>query len=369
MTTIDRWLVEPLPKNVARAIERLASAPGVVRIAVMPDVHLAEHVCVGTVLGTDEVVYPQGVGGDIGCGVAAVRLTAGADALASTETADELLAELRQRVPAIRHRQARAAELLPLSDPGLQRRVARDARVQLGTLGRGNHFVELQADDEERLWLTVHTGSRGLGPAVRDHHLALASGSKRAARLVGLAVDGPGADYVHDADVAIDYARRNRRAIAENIAPALTAMLGADIEWDTWFENAHDSVRRETHGGQPLWVHRKGASPAGENERGIIPGSMGTASFHVVGRGCAAAMCSSSHGAGRRLRRGEAARAFSVRELARQMRGVHYEHGLAPRLRDEAPLAYKDIAAVMRAQRELVRIVRRLRPVLAYKAG
>jgi tRNA-splicing ligase RtcB len=128
-------------------------------------------------------------------------------------------------------------------------------------------------------------------------------------------------------------------------------------------------VRQEVHDGRTLWVHRKGASSAHDGEPGLIPGSMGSPSFHVEGRGCATALCSSSHGAGRRRPRGVAARTITVRDLERSLTGVFFERDLAPRLCDEAPDAYKDIGAVMRAQRELVRVVRRLRPVLAYKGA
>jgi tRNA-splicing ligase RtcB len=366
MTSVHHWLCEPLPKAVAQALERLAAARGVCHVAVMPDVHLAEHVCVGTVLGTDGWLYPQAVGGDIGCGMAAVRLAADAGALADEDAAGRLFAALRDAVPAVRQRRPRDVALDDLSDAALQRRVRRDVAVEFGTLGRGNHFLEVQADEQGQLWLMVHSGSRALGPAIAAHHLA--RGERAGGGLVALAADGPGREYLRDVDVALAFARQNRRAIAEAAAGALATALTVDVEWATWIDAAHNFVRRERHGAGELWVHRKGASPAGAGEPGIIPGSMGTRSFHVEGRGCAAALCSSSHGAGRRLPRGVAARTIAVRELESQLRAVFFERALAPRLRDEAPAAYKDIGAVMRAQHELVRVVRTLRPVLAYKA-
>ena len=128
-------------------------------------------------------------------------------------------------------------------------------------------------------------------------------------------------------------------------------------------------MRREEHEGEPLWVHRKGAISARDGEPGIIPGSMGAPSFHVQGRGCARSLCSSSHGAGRCMARGVARQRISARKLHEQMDGVWFDHRLAERLRDEAPGAYKDIGAVMRAQRELTRVIRRLRPRLVLKGG
>ncbi len=367
MTVVHRWLAEPLPKAVAQALDRLAAARGVVHVAVMPDVHLAEHVCVGTVVGTDEWLYPQAVGGDIGCGMAAVRIAAGSDVIADEAAAERLFAALRQRVPAVRQPRPQDAPLGVLSDPQLQRRVLRDARIEFGTLGRGNHFLEVQADEHDQLWLMVHSGSRAVGPAIQSHHLA--RGEPVGKGFVALAAAGSGKEYLHDVKEALGFAQRNRRAIAEGAAVGLREALGVELAWPTWFDVTHNFVRRETHAGRELWVHRKGASPADEGEPGIIPGSMGSRSFHVEGRGRTDALRSSSHGAGRKLARGEAARTISVRDLERELRSVFFERELAPRLRDEAPGAYKDIGAVMRAQRDLVRVVRTLRPVLAYKGA
>jgi tRNA-splicing ligase RtcB len=364
---VHRWLAAPLSPDVARALERLAAAPGVRHVAVMPDVHLAEHVCVGTVLGTDGTLYPQAVGADIGCGIAALRLDAPPDALADERAAERVFVALRERVPAMRQRAPRELELPALSDAALQRRVQRDLRVELGTLGRGNHFLELQCDEHGGAWLMVHTGSRALGPAVREHHLA--RGDPVGKRLVALRGADAVRAYVHDHDVAIAFARANRRAIAAAAADALRAAAGITADWTTWVDTVHDFVRCERHGGAELWVHRKGASSAAAGEPGLVPGSMGTASFHVEGRGHADALCSSAHGAGRRLPRGEAMRAVSARALERELRGVFFERELAARLCDEAPSAYKDIGAVMRAQRDLVRVVRRLQPVLSYKGA
>jgi len=356
MTAIHRWLAEPLPRAVAQALERLAAAPGVRHVAVMPDVHLSEHVCVGTVVGTEDRIYPQAVGADIGCGMAAVRLHGSASVLADAAAAERTFVALRRHVAVIRrtHAQDVAVEL---SDPALTRSVQRDARIELGTLGRGNHFLELQVYAGEQLWLMVHSGSRAVGQAVLRHHLE--RGERKGSGLVALIADGPdGCAYRHDVARALDYAAANRRAIAEGAAMALGEVLSIGVDWQTWFDCAHNFVAREQHEGVGLWVHRKGAIAARDGQPGIIPGSMGSRSFHVEGRGCAAALCSSSHGAGRRMARGEAARRITVRDVERDLRGVWFEQDRAAALRDEAPAAYKDIGAVMRAQRELTKVVR-----------
>jgi tRNA-splicing ligase RtcB len=365
MTIVHRWLGEPMPRDVARAIERLAEARGVVHVAVMPDVHLAEDVCVGTVVASDGVVYPQAVGGDVGCGMTAIRLGVTRGSLADERTAAEVFAALRARVPAMRQPRPHDVDLGALSSPDLARRVHRDARIEFGTIGRGNHFVEIQADEHDELWLAVHTGSRALGPAIAAHHLALGEAAGKG--LVALPVPGSGDDYLRDVEVALGYARASRRAIVDAAAGALQEAIGVDVHGSTLLDVAHNFVRRERHGDREWLVHRKGASSAREGEPGIVPGSMGSRSFHVVGRGNAESLCSSSHGAGRCLSRGDAARRITVRDLERDLRSVFFERALAPRLRGEAPSAYKDIGAVMRAQRDLVAIVRTLRPVLCYK--
>jgi tRNA-splicing ligase RtcB (3'-phosphate/5'-hydroxy nucleic acid ligase) len=146
-------------------------------------------------------------------------------------------------------------------------------------------------------------------------------------------------------------------------------VLGVAPGRDSEIACVHNFLRRETHSGTDLWVHRKGAISARAGEPGVVPGSMGTPTFHVVGRGSSRSLCSSSHGAGRAMSRGEARRKIGAGELRRQLRGVWFDERRADALRDEAPAAYKDIGRVMRAQSELTKIVRRLRPVLSYKGA
>ena len=218
-------------------------------------------------------------------------------------------------------------------------------RLELGTLGRGNHFLELQTDDAGALWLMLHSGSRAMGQAIRDHHLR---GARRGA--TGLSYldtdEEAGQAYLADLDWALRYADASRRVMAEVTAALLDEILGAVADWSTWLSCHHNHVRRETHDGGARWVHRKGAIPAADDEPGIIPGSMGTPSFHTRGRGHGPALCSSSHGAGRALSRTVARQTISRRDLLRQLDGVLYDHRRADQLRDEAPAAYKNIRAV-----------------------
>ncbi|MDB5356392.1 MAG: hypothetical protein JWN24_2845 [Phycisphaerales bacterium] len=371
---VRTWLADPLPTDVATAIDRIARTDDARRVAVMPDVHLAHEVCVGTVLATSRLIYPNAVGGDIGCGMAAMAFDASADLLRSEAHAARLLAALPRAVPAMRHA-SRAARTLPdllmrnsLSDPRLEAIRRRDGLVQFGTLGRGNHFLEFQSDEESRLWLMLHSGSRAIGQTVRDHHLAVATRS--ASGLAFLDSQSPaGLAYLADMEWSRAYASESRRAMALATADLMAELFGVRPINSSYFGCDHNHVRRETHLGEELWVHRKGACSAAVGEPGIIPGSMGTESFHVEGRGNPESLCSSSHGAGRAMSRDEARRKVTPRDLDRQLRGVWYDHRIAHALRDEAPAAYKDVRAVMRAQRDLTRIIRSLKPVLCYKSG
>ena len=371
---VRRWLVEPLPAEVEAALERVARSDDVRRVAVMPDVHLSADVCVGTVVATSHALYPNAVGGDIGCGVAALRFEGEAAALQDERLAAAVLAGLYQRIPTISHSRRggrslpRALEERTLSTGALDALKAREAPLQLGTLGRGNHFVELQADEGGSLWLMLHSGSRSIGQAIRDHHLGRCTAGRQGLRYLD-ARNEAGEDYLRDVHWAVDYAEASRQAMVEAVRDVVERTLGFQADTASFVSCHHNHVRREVHLGETLWVHRKGATPAGLREQGLIPGSMGTPSFHVEGRGCPEALGSSAHGAGRRLSRSEARRRISKGAVLRQLRGIWFDHRLADALREEAPLAYKEVGAVLRAQHELVRILRRLRPVLCFKGG
>jgi tRNA-splicing ligase RtcB (3'-phosphate/5'-hydroxy nucleic acid ligase) len=368
---VAAWLAAPLPADVARSIERLARIDDIERIALMPDVHLAEGVCVGTVVGSRTRIYPDAVGADIGCGMSAVAFI-GEWPVLDQPLAERIMTRLRSCVPASKHpnRCELPEELAPraASAPKLGRLLAHAGAAQLGTLGRGNHFLELQSDDSGALWLMVHSGSRALGPAVREHHLANAEVVGSGLRALDAESDA-GRAYLSDHDLALRYAAINRQLILSRAAAAVADVIELCVDPDSLVTCSHNFVRREEHDQQLLWVHRKGAISAREAEPGIIPGSMGSESYLVSGRGCARALASSSHGAGRAMNRTLARHQIGIAQLKREMADVWFDGALGDRLRDEAPSAYKPIAAVMRAQKPLTRILRRLRPRLVYKAG
>jgi tRNA-splicing ligase RtcB len=371
--TIHSWVATRPDADVRAALERLRHVDDVVAIAVMPDVHLANDVCVGVALATTSRLLPAAVGSDIGCGMTAIAFDCEAER--AVEMAPRILSALAAAVPVIRH-STRRRPTLPddlaetrLACDALERAKQREATLELGSLGRGNHFVELQADEHDQLWAMIHSGSRGIGQAIRTWHESQAADDPQKG-LRGFAADSEaGQAYLADLGWALRYAEENRRRILAEVTRILTELLDVHAQDDTRVECQHNFVRRECHDCRDLWVHRKGAISAFADEPGIIPGSMGSASFIVEGRGEARSLCSSSHGAGRALRRGDALRQISIKQLRRELRGVYFDERLADRLRDEAPGAYKDIGAVMRAQKELTRISRRLRPLIAFKGA
>jgi tRNA-splicing ligase RtcB (3'-phosphate/5'-hydroxy nucleic acid ligase) len=372
LAPIQAWLTAPMKHDVSEAIDRLRRASDVQQIAVMPDVHLATDVCIGVVVATSRLIYPQAVGGDIGCGMLAVGFDVEATALADPKIAGRVLSGLGRAIPA-RRRNRRAViappselELATLSHPTLEAMSRNEGAIEFATLGSGNHFIELQSDEDGRLWLMVHSGSRGMGPAIRDHHLGHSEDVGGGLRALDSTSD-QGASYLNDAAWARRFADASRRAMAVEVGTVIDAVLRVSICWETVILTDHNQVALERHGDRNLWVHRKGAMPASLGQGGVLPGSMGSLSFHVEGRGHEPALCSSAHGAGRALSRTAAREKVTERELRRQMEGVWYDYRLASRLRDEAPAAYKDIRTVLRAQRELVKVTRVLRPVLNYK--
>ncbi|HVJ86307.1 MAG TPA: RtcB family protein [Caulifigura sp.] len=362
--------IDALKADVARVVDRVRLVEDVQHVAVMPDAHLARDVCVGMVVATKELIYPAAVGSDIGCGMAAVVIESDADLLEHADSAGLLLASLYRGVPSNKHLVRR--ELPPplrvhsLSDRRLDRLAERDGGVQLGTLGRGNHFLEFQADDAARLWMMVHSGSRAMGQAITNHHLERSAGRSSGLPFLDAGTDA-GQAYLTDVAWAREFAASNRLAMLRAVESILNVKFTVSVDWSSLIHSDHDHVRRERHFGEELWVHRKGAQSARVGEAGIVPGSMATSTFHVTGRGLPESLASCSHGAGRRLSREAARRQIGLRQLERELGTVWCNRRRLPQLRDESPSAYQEIEKVVQAQRDLLRIVRRLKPLLSYK--
>lgn len=347
-----------LPGEVRAFLERVRALPGVARVVALPDVHLAGEACVGTAIATRATLRPFLLGSDLGCGVAAMRL---GDARQLDGAEERVLRGLQARIPLLAHPRDALPELSALSIPALSRAAERDGAREHGTIGRGNHFVELQEDEEGVLWAMVHSGSRAMGPLIQAAHCR----GQRPKDVVLDAESDAGRAYLGDVAWAVRFAETSRARMLDRIAEVIDEELGhASGER---LDCHHDAIAHELHGGERLWVHRKGAVPAPEGAPVLVPGSMGTASYHAIGRGEPDALASSAHGAGRALPRGAARRAISEQRLIDELGDVVVDRRRLAELRDEAPSAYKDVTEVMRAQRALVKQVRLLRPRLVHK--
>ena len=372
----------------ARAqLENVARLPIVHHhVAAMPDVHTGIGATVGSVIATRGAIIPAAVGVDIGCGMIAARLSLDASVL-DEKVLRRLLGQIGRDVPVgfEQHPEgwvppaARqfAAGLKAITDrhPGVKKRVGRhsDWVRQLGTLGGGNHFIEVCLDETQHVWLMLHSGSRGIGNAIGQYFIELARREAERAQLQlpdrDLAWFGEGtpafADYVAAVQWAQDYAAANRAAMVDLVLAALRRHLPPFEVTGEVVNCHHNYVARERHYGADVWVTRKGAVRAGRGDTAIIPGSMGAKSYIVRGRGEPLSFESCAHGAGRRMSRSQADRTFSERDLARETAGVvcRKDRGVI----DEIPSAYKDIDAVMANQSDLVEAVHTLKQVLCVK--
>ncbi len=360
-------------------------------VAAMPDVHFGIGATIGSVIATDRAIVPAAVGVDIGCGMMAVRLGG-----VKSEDLPTSLAKIRsdieravptgfeQNQPAAQNEKAAAAmyedfRWLESKHPkAFARRKDPAGKViaaQFGSLGGGNHFIELCTDEAGGVWVMLHSGSRGIGNAIGTYFIELARQDMRRHQVNlpdrDLAYFAEGSahfdDYLKAVGWAQDYARENRHEMMRRVLAVLRRHLPAFEERFEAIDCHHNYVERETHFGRDLWVTRKGAIRAREGDLGIIPGSMGRRSYIVRGLGNPASYQSCSHGAGRSMGRKEARRRFTVADLEAQTRGVECRKDDA--VLDEIPGAYKDIEQVMANQADLVEVVHTLKQVLCVKGG
>ncbi|CAA9544397.1 MAG: RNA-2',3'-PO4:RNA-5'-OH ligase [uncultured Thermomicrobiales bacterium] len=376
---IKSWL--PPTEIEPAAMEQLRNAarhPAVgSHVAVMPDCHPGFGVTIGCVFPTVGAVVPAGVGVDIGCGMCAVATGRSyAPGRMNGRFWDRWAEKVRAAVPTGfgAHRQPRAWSGLgtKLRAEALQPLLRTKAATQLGTLGGGNHFLEAQVDETGELWVMVHSGSRNTGLRIADHYRDLAhdranaTGDQVPPDLWALPLDAEsGRDYLHDMGWATEFARENRYRMLEAMLEALD-VDPEEVGGRAAFINIpHNFARIEEHGGSDVVVHRKGATSARAGELGIIPGSMGTSSYVVRGRGNPDSFASCSHGAGRRMGRRQARRAIDQAAFKAALAGTHTRASAG--YLDEAPQAYKDVTEVVSRQADLVEIVHTLRPLVTVK--
>lgn len=355
-------------------------------VVAMPDVHVGIGATVGSVIATDHAVIPAAVGVDIGCGINAVRLS-----LHASDLPDNL-APIRHQIerdvplgmgptgshkhknrPAFDPDLAKRLQLIMAKHPGLEKN---NAQSQIGTLGSGNHFIEICLDQNDAVWVMLHSGSRGIGNLIGRYFI-----EKAKKRMESFGIQLPDndlaylpddsddfKDYVEAVQWAQDYAFENRRVMMKKTIAALRRHIKKPVEITQEAINCHHNyVEQETHFGRQLWVTRKGAIRARDGDLGVIPGSMGQRSYIVRGKGNLDSYCSCAHGAGRKFSRTAARKQFSVDDLRAQTEGVECRKDSA--VLDELPAAYKDIDEVMANQTDLVEVLHTLKQVVCVKGA
>ncbi|PZE66916.1 RtcB family protein [Curtobacterium sp. MCBD17_021] len=376
-----------LEPNTREQAERLSRMPFIhPHVALMPDAHLGKGATVGSVIPTVGAIIPAAVGVDIGCGMIALRTQHSEGEFREMLGGD--LSYLRQsieaRVPlsAGKYNQKiadsatpRIAELEDLAaaagfDPATY---APNWRLQLGTLGSGNHFIEVSVDEEDRVWLFLHSGSRGVGNKIAQHHIKVAQGyaARNYIRLedpdLAYLVEGTAEfdRYIAELRWAQHFALLNREEMMHRVVAQVELLTGVAVEVSEKVNCHHNYTAEERHWGKDVWLSRKGAIDASEGTLGLIPGSMGDKSYVVRGRGNALALNSSPHGAGRQYSRSAARRTFTHEQLREAMVGIEYRDTDA--FLDEIPGAYKPIDVVMHDASDLVEVVHTLRQIVNVK--
>lgn len=378
--------IEP---EALQQLKNLARLPFIAKqgVACMPDVHAGIGSTVGTVIATDKAIIPAAVGVDIGCGMVATRLSLKASQLPDS------LAELRSAIEAVvpcgtggNHKKFvkgfnfGAVRYVPDSVSkifgGDATKAMDKAFHQLGTLGSGNHFIELCIDENQDVWIMLHSGSRGIGNMIGSYYIT--KGKELMEQFHITLPDGDlaylpqgtdvFADYVEAVQWAQDYAMENRKEMLKQVLDCVRKVIPIQFGITEEAINCHHNyVEQENHFGRNLWVTRKGAIRAREGDLGIIPGSMGQRSYIVRGKGNAESYCSCSHGAGRAMSRSAARKRFTVADLVAQTAGVECRKDDA--VLDEIPSSYKNIDEVMANQTSLVDVVHVLKQIMCVKGG
>jgi tRNA-splicing ligase RtcB len=363
--------------------ERAATMPFISpHIALMPDAHLGKGATVGSVIPTLGAIIPAAVGVDIGCGMMAVQtqfhrndLTGDLSALHAAISKAVPLSAGGQNQTVLATAAPRVAELEALDGVDQADAISAKWRLQLGTLGSGNHFIEVSLDETDAVWLFLHSGSRGVGNQLAQKHIKIAQ-AQCAERWIQL----PDRDlaYLVEADPefwsylsalrwAQRYAYLNREEMMQRVVDCVETWQGETVQRVQEVNCHHNYTEQETHFGKQVWLSRKGAIDAHEGVLGLIPGSMGDASYVVRGKGHVGALCSSPHGAGRNYSRSAARKKFTRSDLDERMSGIAW--GNSDAFLDEHPHAYKPIDVVMHDARDLVEVLHELRQIVNVKGN
>jgi tRNA-splicing ligase RtcB len=381
---IKLWL-DDMEEGALQQARNLANLPFAFHhIAIMPDAHFGFGMPIGGILATDEVIIPNAVGVDIGCGMCAVKTS-----LRSIDRQDlkDVMKTIRDLVPLgfKRHKKPQHRDLMPNPDTycpsgenlPIVEREFNNGRAQIGTLGGGNHFIEIQQGNDGAIWFMVHSGSRNLGYQVAGFYNKLAIGLNKkwktqvpsSWQLAYLPTDSSdGQAYLREMRYSVAFAEANRRLMCREVARALAENVREEITFGELINIAHNYADEESHFGKSVLIHRKGATRAENGETGIIPGSQGTTSYIVKGRGNPDSFRSCAHGAGRKLGRKQARRELDLEKERRALDRKNIIHAVrGKRDLEEAAGAYKDIETVLARQDDLVEITDILQPLAVIK--
>jgi len=374
-----------LEPNTREQAEKTSSMPFIFpHVALMPDAHLGKGSTVGSVIPTLGAIIPAAVGVDIGCGMAAVRTQFHREDLVGRGSLAPLREQIERAIPLSAGRynkkvvataEPRIAELTKVAEDALfdPAKYAGNWQLQLGTLGSGNHFIEVTVDEEDRVWLFLHSGSRGVGNKIAQKHIAVAQAAMKQWWISlpdpDLAYLVEGTDefwcYIRELGWAQHFALLNRDEMMDRTLRQLAEFMGTAVLEQERVQCHHNYTVKERHWGKDVWCSRKGAIDASEGTPGLIPGSMGTASYVVTGKGNAVSLNSSPHGAGRSYSRTAARKKFTGDQLRAAMAGIEYRDSDA--FLDEIPAAYKDIDQVMADASEVVQVRHTLHQVVSVK--
>lgn len=373
MTTpniIQTWIKNPLPPGLLQQLNKVAQRPGVTALAVMADAHSGPELPNGLAVACLDRVYPDLAGSDLGCGYSALAFQGRVSNLPNN-FGPILMTGLLAAIPTLCHRRPVIPtwndEIHPeqLSHPSLKKMAEREGMIQMGTLGRGNHFLELSRDAQGRLWTIVHSGSRAMGPAICRKHRQ------------GAGPDGfffldtkEAQTFFSDHDWALRWALANRSRMLNRVADLMEGLFRILPEPTSWIDSPHNLTRVEPRvpeeGRQAKFqvVHRKSVSPATNGEIGILAGSMASGCWVMRGAGNSQALNSAAHGAGRTFSRSQAFSTIQTKRLLSDMKGIYFRQEWMAKLKDEAPVAYREPLKILSAQADLASPINYLKPLL-----
>ena len=364
MAKVTHIFAEIIEEGAKQQFDSAMDQPFAVQGALMPDAHQGYSLPIGAVVATDGMIIPAWVGYDIGCGMCAVPTSFIRQEV--TANAEAIFKQLYKRIPVgfahNQHGQPWDCGHLPRTS-FMQETYNAGGPKQIGTLGGGNHFIEIGYDEEGRVWIIIHSGSRNLGHKTATYYMKAASGDGKAREgHFGFPVDSDnGKDYIMDLNFCLEFALRNRLVLMERVFKVVGEFCAGTAAWPELINRNHNHAELK----DGLWIHRKGATHAEDGMTGVIPGNMRDGSFIIKGKGNPDALWSSSHGAGRVLGRKAAQQKLTVEQFSDTMNGIVAK--IDANTLDESPFAYKDIFEVMRLQSDMVEIMHHVKPLINVK--